>query len=200
MKSKEVEHIRSVLSGASIGIAGLGGLGSNVAVALARAGIGHLVLVDFDSVEESNLNRQAYTLDQVGMAKTEALAQNIARVSSATEVDARLLRLEPGSMDAPFASCDIVIEALDDAATKAAFVEEISLKFPYKPIIVASGVAGIRGTERIHLRKSGNLYLIHDDEAPSCDDTAVLAPRVGLFAHWQASLALEILLGSDGHD
>ncbi|MFO7619365.1 MAG: sulfur carrier protein ThiS adenylyltransferase ThiF [Thermoplasmata archaeon] len=198
MGKLKTDEIKSKLRNATVGIAGLGGLGSNVAMALARAGIGRLVIVDFDDVEESNLNRQAYTVDQVGMRKTEALTQNIAKANPSVDVTAVHLKLEPGMMDAPFASVDVVIEALDDAGAKARFIEEISEKLPDKPIIVASGVAGIRGTERIQMRKSGNLYLVQDEEAPSCYDTAVLAPKVGLFAHWQASLALEILLeGAD---
>ncbi|MBA3045624.1 MAG: sulfur carrier protein ThiS adenylyltransferase ThiF [Candidatus Thermoplasmatota archaeon] len=200
MKEENANMIKSKLGKASIGIAGLGGLGSNVAMALARAGVGRLVIVDFDEVEASNLNRQAYTLDQVGMRKTEALTQNIAKANTDVDVTAIHLKLEPGFMDAPFASVDIIIEALDNASTKATFIEEISLKFPDKPIIVASGVAGIRGTERIQMKRSGNLYLVYDDTAPSCDETAVLAPRVGLFAYWQASLALEILLGCENGD
>jgi len=198
MKELDIGIVKAKLKEATIGIAGLGGLGSNVAIALARAGIGRLVIVDFDSVEKSNLSRQAYTVDQVGMRKTEALMQNISKANPAVDVTAMHLKLEPGAMDAPFVSVDIIIEALDNAETKAMFIEEISDKLPNKPIIVASGVAGIRGTERIQMRRSGNLYLVQDEKAPSCYDAAVLAPKVGIFAYWQASLALEILLeGAD---
>ncbi len=200
MKELDLETVKAKLKKASVGIAGLGGLGSNVAMALARAGIGRLVIVDFDDVEESNLNRQAYTVDQVGMRKTEALIQNISKANPVVDVTAFHLKLEAGNMDAPFGSVDIVIEALDSAETKALFIEEIAAKLPSKPIIVASGVAGIRGTERIQMRKSGNLYLVQDENAPSCYDAAVLAPKVGLFAHWQASLALEILLEGEDVD
>jgi sulfur carrier protein ThiS adenylyltransferase len=199
MKTLNRERIASRLAKSSVGIAGLGGLGSNIALALARAGVGRLLIVDFDEVEKSNLNRQAYTVDQVGMRKTEALMMNVAKANPDVDVTAYHHRLEVGKMADIFASVDVVIEALDDAATKAAFIEEISLAYPDKPLIAASGVAGIRGTERIQMRKSGTLYLVQDSQAPSCEDSVVLAPRVGLFAHWQASLALEILLG-DIHD
>lgn len=188
------DQIATKLAKASVGIAGLGGLGSNVAIALARAGIGRLLIVDFDEVEKSNLSRQAYSVDQVGMRKTEALMQNIAQANPDVDVTAFYHKLESGKMADAFASVDVVIEALDNAATKAAFIEEISLAFPEKPLIAASGVAGIRGTERIQTRKSGMLYLVQDNQAPSSDDAVVLAPKVGLFAYWQASLALEILL------
>ncbi|MDO9537073.1 MAG: sulfur carrier protein ThiS adenylyltransferase ThiF [Thermoplasmata archaeon] len=194
MSKSDIDKVREKLANSSVGIAGIGGLGSNAAMALARAGIGRLVIVDFDNVEESNLNRQAYTVDQVGMRKTEALMQNINKANPAVDVTAFFMELEPGQMDYPFSSVDIVVEALDKADTKALFIEEISMKYPDKPIIAASGVAGVGGTERIRLKRSGNLYLVHDDDAPSCDESVVLAPRVGLFAHWQASLVIEILL------
>jgi sulfur carrier protein ThiS adenylyltransferase len=194
MKQQDKNRIQEKLRKASVGIAGLGGLGSNVAIALARAGVGRLVIVDHDEVEKSNLNRQAYTVDQVGMRKTEALMQNIAKVNPDVDVTAYHHYLEPGKMAEIFSTVDVVIEALDSAATKAAFIEELSKKYPGKPLIAASGVAGIRGTERIAMRQSGSLYLVQDESAPSCDDSVVLAPKVGLFAHWQASLALEILL------
>lgn len=194
MKIKNMNEIISKLAKSSVGIAGLGGLGSNVAMALARAGVGRLVIVDFDAVEKSNLNRQAYMVDQVGMRKTEALMQNIARANPDVDVTAFYHRLEPGKMAEIFSSVDVVIEALDSAATKAAFIEEISLAYPKKALIAASGVAGIRGSERIQMRKSGTLYLVQDDLAPSSDDSLILAPKVGLFAYWQATLALEILL------
>jgi sulfur carrier protein ThiS adenylyltransferase len=89
---------------------------------------------------------------------------------------------------------------LDTAETKARFIEEICTKLPDKPIIVASGVAGIRGTERIQMRKTGNLYLVQDEQAKSCFDDLVLAPKVGIFAYWQASLVLEILVGCADDD
>ncbi|MDD4308321.1 MAG: sulfur carrier protein ThiS adenylyltransferase ThiF [Thermoplasmata archaeon] len=198
MANTNKDRIVAKLAKASVGIAGLGGLGSNVAIALARAGIGRLLIVDFDTVEKSNLNRQAYSVDQVGMRKTEALMQNIARANPEVNVTAYCQKLETGNMAEAFSSADVIIEALDAAATKAAFIEEVSLAYPSKPLIAASGVAGIRGVERVALKKSGNLYLIQDDMAPSSDDSAVFAPKVGLFAHWQASLALEILLeGTD---
>jgi sulfur carrier protein ThiS adenylyltransferase len=196
----DANSLKKKLAESSVGIAGLGGLGSNVAIALARSGVGRLILVDFDVVEESNLNRQAYSVDQVGMRKTEALTQNIARANPAVNVTAIDMKLEKGRMDAPFMRVDVIVEALDTAETKARFIEEICTKLPDKPIIVASGVAGIRGTERIQMRKTGNLYLVQDEQAKSCFDDLVLAPKVGIFAHWQASLVLEILVGCPDDD
>lgn len=188
------------LARASVGIAGLGGLGSNVAMALARAGIGRLVIVDFDLVEKKNLNRQSYSFEQVGMRKTEAMAHNISAANPEVRIDIHDLKLEAGRMQEPFADVDVVVEALDNAETKAAFIEEILLKLPDKPIVAASGVAGYGGSDRISTRNTGNLRLVHDNDAPSSDESLLLAPRVGLFAYWQANLVLEILLREENGD
>jgi len=186
-------EIAEKLKKSTVGIAGLGGLGSNTAIALARSGIGRLIIVDFDEVEESNLNRQAYDMEQVGQRKTEALMYNIEKANPNVDVTAICQKLEPGTMSIPFEDVDVVVEALDLAETKVAFLEDIMLKLPDKPLVAASGVSGIGKSERIDILKSGNLYLIEDKEAPSSDDGILLAPRVGLFAYWQANTVLEIL-------
>ena len=186
-------EIANKLKNSCVGIAGLGGLGSNVALALARSGIGRLVIVDFDEIEESNLNRQAYDMEQIGQRKTEALMYNIEKINPDVDVTAICQKLEPGMMHFPFEDVDIVVEALDSAEIKVAFIEEIMLKLPDKPIVAASGVSGIGKSERISIHKSGNFFLVEDQEAPSSDDGILLAPRVGLFAYWQANTVLEIL-------
>jgi sulfur carrier protein ThiS adenylyltransferase len=185
------------LSRSSVGIAGLGGLGSNLAMALARVGVGRLVLVDFDVVERKNLSRQAYSVDQVGMRKTEAMAHNIAAANPDVRIDIHDLKLDEGHMVGPFGDVDAVVEALDNAETKAAFIEEILLKLPDKPLVAASGVAGYGNSDRVSTKRTGNLYLVSDDTAPSSDDGMLLAPRVGLFAYWQANTVIEILLGGE---
>lgn len=200
MNKLKSEKIKKKLRDSSVGIAGLGGLGSNAAVALARTGVGRLVLVDFDLVEEDNLTRQYYFLDQVGKAKTEALKDNIKRINLEVKVIVYNLKLEKGSMEKPFKDVDVVIEGLDNAETKAEFIEEIMLKLPKKPIVAASGVAGYGHCDRIATKRCGNLYLCCDEHAPSSDDDVLLAPRVALMANWEANLAIEIILGEDvGH-
>jgi len=197
MNKKKLDKIKKKLRETSVGIAGLGGLGSNVAVSLARAGIDRLVLVDFDKVEKKNLDRQYYFLNQVGKLKVEALKENIGKIDPEVTVETFGLKLEKDSMEKPFQSVDVVIEALDDAKTKADFIEEIMLKLPDKPIVAASGTAGYGHSDRIVTRCCGNLYLCYDEHAPSSEDDVLLAPRVGLMANWEANLALEILLGED---
>ena len=192
------QTIHDILSKASVGIAGAGGLGSNAAVALARSGVGRLVIVDFDDVEECNLNRQYYFLHQVGNSKIDALQENIRLINPAVKVDSHNVRLEQGSMDVFFHDVDVIIEALDNAETKAQFVEEILLKLPDVPLVAASGVAGYGHCERVEFHRIGKLFMLYDGQAKSSDEDVLLAPRVGVFANWEADLALEILLGE--HD
>jgi len=187
--------ISRTLSASSVGIAGAGGLGSNVAMALARAGVGHLLIVDFDRVERSNLNRQYYFIDQVGEYKVEALRENIERAVKGCHVEILNKKLEKGSMHVPFDEVDVVVEALDSASTKADFIEDVLNNLPGKPLVGASGVAGIGGGQRVVLERFGDLYLVQDHEARSSDEDVLLSPKVGLFAHYQANVVLEILNG-----
>jgi len=189
--------INKKLKNSSVGIAGLGGLGSNAAVALARAGIGRLVLVDFDKIEKSNLNRQYFFTNQIGKAKTIALQENIKKINPEVKLDIYNEKIEKGSMEKRFGDVDVVIEALDSAETKTAFIEEIMTKLPDKPIVAASGVAGYGNSDRIITKHLGNLHMCYDEHALSSDEDVLMAPRVALMANWEANLAIEIILGED---
>lgn len=197
MNIKKSEKISKKLKGSSVGIAGLGGLGSNAAISLARIGIGRLVLVDFDKIEECNLNRQYYFLDQVGKYKTEALKENIQRVNPSVKVDIKNYKLNKGAMDKPFHNVDVIVEALDSAEEKTIFIEEIMQNLPNIPLVACSGTAGYGNSDRIKTKQIGNLYLCQDKDARSSDDDVLLAPRVCLMANWEANIVLEILLGED---
>jgi sulfur carrier protein ThiS adenylyltransferase len=197
MDKEKSEKIKKKLRNSSIGIAGLGGLGSNAAVSLARAGIGRLVLVDFDKVEKSNLDRQYYFLDQVGKQKVDALKDNIKKINPEIKIETFDMKLNKGSMEKPFIDVNVVIEALDNAQTKTTFIEEILTKLKDKPIVAASGVAGFGHSERIVTKRLGNLCICYDECAKSSDDDILIAPRVALMANWEANLAIEIILGED---
>jgi sulfur carrier protein ThiS adenylyltransferase len=197
MNKEKAEKIKKKLKNSSIGIAGLGGLGSNAAISLARSGVGKLVLVDFDVVEKSNLNRQYYFMDQVGKLKVDAIKENIGKINPEIVVETHNIKLIKGSMEKPFKDVDVVIEALDNAETKTAFIEEILTKHPKKPIVAASGVTGYGHLDRITTKKLGNLCMCYDEKAKSSDVDVLLAPRVALIANWEANLALEIILGED---
>ena len=197
MNTQKSEHIRMKLQKSSVGIAGAGGLGSNIAVSLARAGIGRLVIVDFDTVEESNLNRQYYFRDQIGMVKVEALKEIIHRIDDSVKVDIFNYRLTKNTMDKSFHNIDVIVEALDDADIKTIFIEEVMQKFPNVPIVGCSGVAGYGHSDRIITKKIGNLYMVYDEKAKDSNDDVLMAPRVILMANWQANIVLEIILGED---
>jgi len=197
MNLEKSEKIKKKLGRSSVGIAGLGGLGSNAAVALARAGIGKMILVDFDIVEKKNLTRQYYFLDQIGKLKVDALRENLEKIDPEIIIETYNQKLEKNSMEKPFIDVDVVIEALDRAEIKAAFIEETLSKLPDKPVVAASGVAGYGNSDRINTKRLGNLYMCYDEHALSSDDDVLMAPRVALMANWEANLALEIILGED---
>lgn len=197
MDKLKSERIQKKLKQSCIGIAGIGGLGSNAAVSLARAEIGRLVLVDFDIVDRSNLGRQYYFLDDIGKSKVDSLTKIIKKINTEIDLITHNIKLEKGQMEKPFKDVDVVIEALDNAETKTIFIEEILSKLPEKPIIAASGVAGYGHSERITTKRLGNLFMCYDELAKSSDDDVLMAPRVTLMANWEANLALEIILGED---
>ncbi len=187
--------IREKLGKRSVGIAGIGGLGSNAAIALARMGIGKLVVVDHDIVEESNLTRQYYFLDQIGKPKVEALRETIRRINPDMEYIGLQEKLVSGGMHEPFKDVDLVIEALDNAETKTRFIEEILDKLPDKTVIAATGVTGYGNIDRIKVKHLGNLHICYDPLAKPCEEEVTLASHVALIANWEAELAIEILLG-----
>ena len=197
MKSKnkkKFQQIKKNLLNSSIGIAGLGGLGSNAAISLARLGIGHLVLIDYDIVEKENLNRQYYFINQIGMKKIDAIKQNIEKINPNIKLELYDIKLKKGNMSNFFTKVDVIIEASDDAKIKTEFIEEILIKLPSKYIIAASGVTGYVNPDRIKTKKLGKLLLCQDDKALSTDEDLLYAPRVSLIANWEANLAVELLL------
>lgn len=190
-------EIKEKLRNHSVGIAGCGGLGSNAAVALARVGIGKLIIADFDRIEESNLNRQYYFQNQVGKFKTTALKQNLTSITPDIIVEDHNIMLESDDIVELFAECDAVIEAFDKAEMKEIIIETIQSNFPEKPIISGVGIAGWGGNELIKTRKLGNLYIIGDGESEVDNNNPPLAPRVGIVSNMMANIVLEILLKQD---
>jgi sulfur carrier protein ThiS adenylyltransferase len=195
MNKEEQDLIIKRLKQSCVGIAGVGGLGSNAAISLIRAGVGSLVIVDDDRVEESNLNRQYYFSDQIGKRKVDALKQNIERITEDVHIDAYYEKLKPGNITSYFQEVDVIIEALDNAVTKVEFIEEVLHKLPDTPVVAASGVAGYGHSDRICTRMMGNLYVCYDENARSSDEDVLMAPKVCLMANWQANIVLELLLG-----
>lgn len=176
---------------AVVGIAGAGGLGSNVAMLLARAGIGKLIICDFDVVTLSNLGRQAFDLDQVGMPKVEAIAENIRKVNPFILLETHQLCLDSDKLRQIFHSVDVMIEAFDHAEAKTMLIECFSRYFPATPLICASGLAGYGRSEEIRIVQDGSLYVVGDQSSQISPGIAPISARVMIVAAMQANLALE---------
>ena len=187
---------KSILERAKIGVAGLGGLGSNVLCHLVRAGIRRFVAADFDVVSASNLNRQFFFADQIGMKKTEALAANLRRISRRLELDFRDLKLTGENTQELFADCDVVVEAFDKADAKTMLIG--ALADSGIPVVAASGLAGFGKSDDIRVRKAGKaLYLVGDLVSGISPELAPASPRVGIAAAMEANTVVAILLGME---
>jgi sulfur carrier protein ThiS adenylyltransferase len=188
-------EIRDHLAQFRVGIAGAGGLGSNCAAALARSGVGTIVISDFDVIEPANLNRQYYFISQVGMMKTAALKENIARINPDTVVIAHTEKLNRINIPVIFAGCDVVVEAFDKDEMKEMLIETVQHKMPGIPVIIASGLAGWGKNDTIRYRKiDDTLFVCGDESTAAGDDLPPLAPRVGIVANMQANTVLDILM------
>lgn len=178
-----------------VGIAGAGGLGSNCAVALAKCGIGTLVISDFDFIEEANLNRQYYFTDQIGMLKTVALKENISRINPEVFVIIHQKKLDDQNIPEIFSGCNIIVEAFDSREMKQMLIETVQLKMPGIPLIVGSGVAGWGKSDTIRYRKiDDTLYICGDESSEISEQMPAMAPRVGMVANMQANVVVEILM------
>ncbi len=189
------DEVKSVLRTKTVGIAGCGGLGSNCAVALARVGIGALVIADFDVIVESNLNRQYYFRDQLGMLKVFALKQNIHMIDPTVKVHAFDLRLCQSDTIEIFQHCDVIVEAFDKAEMKHMIIDAVHTHLPDKYLVMGIGMAGWGDNSSIHCRQSGKLIICGDELNEIGEHCPPLAPRVGVVANMQANAVMEILLG-----
>ncbi len=195
---RHTPEVQQKIKKSRIGIAGAGGLGSNVVVALARIGIGRLVVADFDLVEPSNLNRQYYFIDQIGMPKVLALQETVKRINPGVDFRAVHEKITPANLKKYFSGLDILVEAFDDADQKAMLISHFLREFPQIPLVAASGMAGFASANMIVTRKvANNLYLCGDGVTDARPGQGLMAPRVGIAAHHQANAVLRLLLGED---
>lgn len=197
MKNMKIEDIRIALREKTVGIAGCGGLGSNCAVALARTGIGKLVIVDFDRLDASNLNRQYFFREQIGEYKTAALKENIHKIDDKVLVETHVVSLDPVSVTEIFSECDVIIEAFDTDHSKQMIIETVLVDMPDKFIVSGQGLAGHGKNELITTRQFDKLFIVGDGQTVVSDTEPPLAARVGIVANMQANIALEILLNED---
>jgi len=196
MLARQPHAATEKLRTACVGIAGAGGLGSVVAENLARAGVGRLVIADFDVVEPSNLNRQRYCLRQFGKPKTAALAENLQQCCPFVDIDAVQERITSDNCVRIFSACAIVCECFDAAESKASLVTAIRRHLPDCIVVAASGLAGCGPAGSITIRRvSDKLYIVGDQHSDSADGTGLFAARVGIAASMQAHVAMQLILG-----
>ena len=181
---------------ASVGIAGLGGLGSHIAVLLARLGVGRLVLADFDRVDVTNLNRQHYFLPHLGRYKTEALAEQLRQINPWLDYEIHTCKVTADNAPALFRGCQVVCEAFDRAKEKAMLVQAVLTGLPDTLLVSGSGMAGSGSANAIRSRRAmGRLYLCGDGESEMEQGRGLMAPRVAVCAAHQATLVMRLLLG-----
>lgn len=184
------------LAAARVGIAGLGGVGSAVAVHLARVGVGTLVLVDFDIVDVSNLHRQHYLPTQVGTMKTEALAAQLREMNPYLAIETHPVEVTPENAAELFEGCTIVCEAFDKPEAKAMFTEAILSGLPGTPLVASSGMAGFGSANTIRTKRAlPHLYLCGDGATDVEDAGTLFSPRVGVCAGHEANMAVRLILG-----
>ena len=195
---RNVKGISKKLKKTRVCILGLGGLGSNVVVLLARSGIGFLKLVDFDTIEASNLNRQQYRISHIGLKKTEAMKSIIREINPFVEVDILDIKVDRENIYSIVGDIEIVVEAFDRAETKAMTLEEL-LTDKNKIVVSASGMAGLGSANEIVTRKiKDNFYLIGDNYSDYEEYSGIMSTRVMICAAHQANMVLRLILEEKG--
>ena len=194
LEERHGKELQQAFSSATVAICGLGGLGSNIAIHLARAGIGKLILIDFDRVDITNLHRQQYKADQIGMHKTEALSKNLREFAPYTELVTHTARITEQNATLLLQSADMICEAFDDAEAKAMLADIVLSQMPDKYLVAASGMSGLGSANRIQTRKVTNRFYLCGDEISDVNDgIGLVAPRVALCAAHQAHMVLRML-------
>ena len=196
-KALEARHgaeLQKRLDRATVAVCGLGGLGSNIAVALTRAGVGKLILIDFDRVDITNLHRQQYKITQLGRYKTEALSENLSEIAPYTARVTHTVRIDEGNAAELLKDADIICEAFDNAECKAMLTNLVLEKLPDKYLVAASGMAGLGSPNAIRTRRiTDRFYLSGDGVSDVADDIGLVAPRVMICAAHQAQTVIRII-------
>lgn len=201
MRARHTPKLYDSLEKASVAVCGLGGLGSHIAIMLARSGIGTLHLIDFDTVEPSNLNRQAYNVDDLGKFKTEALKEQISKINPFIKININTIKIEKENIKELFCNDDIVCEAFDNAVYKAMLAQNFHSFFKDKILISASGLAGYGNSNLIKTRKiAKNFFVCGDLKSAARLGNGLIAPRVNICAAHQANLVLELLANKEYKD
>lgn len=191
-------HIYEKLRNSKVAIAGLGGLGSHIAVMLARSGVGQLHLVDFDIVDLSNLNRQVYTVDELGMPKTEGLKRILLKINPYINVSYENIKVDNENIKQLFTGFNIVCEAFDNPSAKAMIVSELLSRDSETIIVSGSGMAGYGDANEIKTEKKfSRLYVCGDGKSDAFEGIGLMAPRVMICAGHQANMIVRLILGEE---
>ena len=194
LSERHGEKIQKNFESATVAVCGLGGLGSNIAFALARAGIGKLILIDFDSVDITNIHRQQYKANQIGMSKTEALKENLSEIAPYATIETYSVRITEINAEELLEKADVICEAFDNAECKAMLVNLALERMPEKYLVAASGMAGFGSANTIQTRRiSKRFYLCGDGTSDVQSEGSLVATRVMLCAAHQAHTVLRIL-------
>lgn len=181
LKERQGAKLQEKLSSATVAVCGLGGLGSNIAISLARAGIGKLILIDFDKVDITNLHRQQYKASQIGMFKTEALSANLKEIAPYTEVRTHTVRICESNASDLLKDADIICEAFDNAECKAMLTNTVLETMPQKFLVAASGMAGLGSANSIKTKRiTDRFYLCGDGVSDVNDNISLVSSRVML--------------------
>ncbi len=197
LSALEVRHgkeLQRKFSCATVAVCGLGGLGSNIAIALARAGVGRLILIDYDRVDITNLHRQQYKTAQIGLFKTDALADNLSEIAPYVEIETITTRITEDNLANLLGEANVICEAFDNPEAKAMLVNGVLEKLPDCCLVAASGMAGLETPNTIHTRRAmKRFYLCGDEKSDAAETIGLVAPRVMLCAAHQAQTVLLIL-------
>lgn len=186
------------LKSATVAVLGLGGLGSNVSIALARAGVGKLILADFDKVDITNLNRQQYKAAQIGMTKTAAIFENLKEIAPYLEITTYAERITEENIERICKNADIICEAFDDPEAKAMLVNHVLENMPDKYLVAASGMAGFKSANLIKTRKlSPKFFICGDGISDVNDGIGLVSSRVMACAAHEAHMIVRIIIGED---
>lgn len=198
MAARHTPEVHGMVKKSRVAVCGLGGLGSNIAVMLARTGVGYLKLIDFDIVEPSNLNRQSYYVEHLGMYKTDALKEQIKKINPFIDVCCETVKITGENCAQLLNGCDIICEAFDNPETKAMLTETVLSVFPDKKLVCGSGMAGYESSNKIVTKKvMKNLYICGDGEAEARPGNGLMAPRVSVCAGHQANMILRLIMGNE---
>ena len=194
LEERNGKELQDKFANATVAVCGLGGLGSNISVSLARAGIGKLILIDFDRVDITNLHRQQYKASQIDCFKTEALSENIMEIAPYIELETHSVRITESNVTELLSNADIICEAFDDAEAKAMLTNTVLERLPGKFLVAASGMAGLGSPNSIKTRRIAKcFYLCGDEVSDVKEDIGLVSSRVMLCAAHQAHTVLRIL-------